>query len=98
MAEWIHDKHGRAKAILDGNSIFDSHGHHRLWVCYGGIFDKHGHQWGEKFNRRKWDKLTRRVYIYKLAFRVNEELKMNKDNYYNFILNQFNGSRCSKAQ
>ena len=47
------------------------------------------HHWGEKFDQRKWDRLTSEVCFHKLAFRVSEEVKKNKENYYNYILNQF---------
>ena len=45
------------------------------------------HHWGEEFDQKKWDKLTARVFFHKLAFRVSEETKRNRNNYYNYILN-----------
>ena len=45
------------------------------------------HHWGEKFEQKKWDKLTSQVCFHKLAFRVNGNVRGNKDNYYNCILN-----------
>lgn len=45
------------------------------------------HQWGESFDQKKWDNLTSKVGFHKLAFRVNENIKNNKGNYYNYILN-----------
>lgn len=45
------------------------------------------HHLGEKFNQHNWDKLTQRVCFHKLAFRIPQEVKDNKENYYNFILN-----------
>ena len=43
--------------------------------------------WGEKFNQKKFDRLTSHVCFHKLAFRVHESIKNDKDNYYNHILN-----------
>ncbi len=48
------------------------------------------HHWGEKFDQKKWDKLTSRVCFHKLAFRTNDSVKANRDNYYNYILNTYN--------
>ena len=47
------------------------------------------HHWGEKFDQMKWDKLTSEVCFHKLAFRVSDSVKNDKDNYYNYILEQF---------
>lgn len=47
------------------------------------------HHWGEKFDQRKWDKLTSQVCFHKLAFRVSEEVKKDKENYYNYILTEY---------
>lgn len=47
------------------------------------------HQWGEKFDQQKWDKLTNQVCFHKLAFRVSDDVKNNKENYYNHILNEY---------
>ena len=44
------------------------------------------HHWGETFDQKKWDKLTSRVSYHKLAFRVRESVRENKNNYYNRIL------------
>lgn len=44
------------------------------------------HHWGEKFDQKKWDKLTSQVCFHKLAFRVSEDVKNNKENYYNYIM------------
>ena len=52
------------------------------------------HHWGEKFDQKKWDKLTSQVCFHKLAFRVGEDTKKNKESYYYHIIEQFNGSRC----
>lgn len=43
--------------------------------------------WGEKFNQERWDRLTSKVCFHKLAFRVNESVKNDNENYYNHILN-----------
>jgi len=45
------------------------------------------HHWGEKFDRKKWNKLTSHVCFHKLAFRVSKDMKNNRENYYNYILN-----------
>ena len=45
------------------------------------------HHWGEKFNQKKWDKLTSQVCFHKLAFRVSDSVKNDKENFYNHILN-----------
>lgn len=52
------------------------------------------HHWGEKFEQKKWDKLTSQVCFHKLAFRVGEDTKKNNESYYYHIIEQFNGSRC----
>ena len=44
------------------------------------------HHWGEKFDQRKWDKLSSEVCFHKLAFRVSDSVKNDKENYYNHIL------------
>lgn len=47
------------------------------------------HHWGEKFDQKKWDKLTSQVCFHKLAFRVGEDVQNNKENYYNYILTEY---------
>ncbi len=47
------------------------------------------HNWGEKFDQKKWDKLTDQVCFHKLAFRVGEDDQNNKENYYNYILTEY---------
>jgi len=47
------------------------------------------HHWGEKFDQKKWDKLTSQVCFHKLAFRVSESVKEDKENYYNHILAEY---------
>ena len=47
------------------------------------------HHWGEKFDQRKWDRLTSEVCFHKLAFRVREDIKKDKENYYNYILTEY---------
>ncbi len=44
------------------------------------------HHLGDKFNQVKWDKLTQRVNFHKLAFRVSNEVKRDKENYFNMII------------
>ena len=50
------------------------------------------HHWGEKFDQKKWEKLTSQVGFHKLAFRVGEKVRNDKANYYNYILKEY-GSR-----
>lgn len=47
------------------------------------------HRWGERFDQKKWDRLTERVCFHKLAFRVSEKVNENKGDYYNYILNTY---------
>ena len=47
------------------------------------------HHWGEKFDQKKWDRLVANVSFHKLAFRVNENITENKENYYNYILSEY---------
>lgn len=47
------------------------------------------HHWGDKFEQKKWDKLTSQVCVHKLAFRVGEDVQNNKENYYNYILTEY---------
>lgn len=45
--------------------------------------------WDEQFVQKKWDNLSSNVSFHKLAFRLNEEVKNKKDNYYNYILAEY---------
>ena len=47
------------------------------------------HHWGEKFEQKKWDKLTSQVCFHKLAFRVGENVTKDKENYYNYLLTEY---------
>ena len=47
------------------------------------------HHWGEAFDQKKWDKLISKVCFHKLAFRTNELVKQNKDDYYNWIISKY---------
>lgn len=47
------------------------------------------HHWGEKFDQKKWDKLTNQVSFHKLAFRIDENVKRDKENFYNHILSEY---------
>ena len=47
------------------------------------------HHWGEKFDQGKWDRLTSEVCFHKLAFRVSDSVKNDKENYYNYILTEY---------
>lgn len=49
------------------------------------------HHWGETFEQKKWNRLIENVCFHKLAFRVNENIKKDKENYYNYILNSYKG-------
>ena len=42
--------------------------------------------WDEPFNQEQWDRLVSKVAFHKLSHRVSEEVKNNKDNYYNYII------------
>ena len=42
--------------------------------------------WNESFSQKKWDKLTSIVDFHKLTYRVDEKIKEDKNNYYNWIL------------
>ncbi len=42
--------------------------------------------WNEPFNQKQWDRLVSKVAFHKLSHRVSEEVKNNKDNYYNHII------------
>ena len=48
------------------------------------------HHWDEKFNQTKWDRLVDNVCFHKLAFRLDDNIKTNKDNYYNYIISIYN--------
>lgn len=47
------------------------------------------HHWGEKYDQKKWDNLTSQVCFHKLAFRVNDHIKKDQENYYNHILSEY---------
>ena len=47
------------------------------------------HHWGERFDQRKWDKLTSQVCFHKLSHRVEDSVKSDKDNYYNAIIKMY---------
>ncbi len=44
------------------------------------------HHLGDTFNKDQWDKLVSRVSFHKLSFRLSDDIKTNKDNYYNYVL------------
>ena len=48
------------------------------------------HHWDEKFNQTKWDRLVDNVCFHKLAFRLEDNIIINKDNYYNYIISIYN--------
>ena len=45
--------------------------------------------WGEPFNQKKWDKLTSIVNFHKLVYTIDDHVKKDKGNYYNWILEKF---------
>lgn len=47
------------------------------------------HHWNETFDKKKWDKLTNNVCIHKLAFRIDQKIIDNKENYYNKIIEEY---------
>ena len=47
------------------------------------------HHLNETFSQNKWDKLRGRVRFHKLAFRLNDDIKNNKENYFNHILSTY---------
>ena len=47
------------------------------------------HHWGEKFDQRKWDKLTSEVCFHKLAFRIDNSITNNPNNYYSKIIRDY---------
>lgn len=49
------------------------------------------HHWDETFEHKKWEKLTEIVCFHKLAFRIGDDVKTNKGNYYNHILEAYGG-------
>ena len=44
------------------------------------------HHLGDSFNKEQWDRLVSEVSFHKLAYRLSDEIKNNKDNYYNYVL------------
>lgn len=44
------------------------------------------HHLGDTFNQEQWDKLISKVSFHKLAYRLSDDIKNNKDNYYNYVL------------
>ncbi len=47
------------------------------------------HHLGDKFDLEKWDKLTQRVCFHKLAFRVSDNVKADKEDYFNKIVQMY---------
>lgn len=47
------------------------------------------HHLGDTFNKEQWDKLISKVSFHKLAFRLSDDIKDNKDNYYNYVLKSY---------
>ena len=45
--------------------------------------------WEEPFNQKKWDKLTSIVDFHKLTYRIDEKIKEDNNNYYNWILENY---------
>ena len=44
------------------------------------------HHLGDAFNKEQWDKLVSKVSFHKLAYRLSDDIKNNKSNYYNYVL------------
>ena len=42
--------------------------------------------WAEPFKQAKWDKVTTRVSFHKLAHQVDDSVKDDSGNYYNYIV------------
>ena len=42
--------------------------------------------WNEPFKQEQWDRLVSKVAFHKLSYRVSDEVRNNKDNYYNHIM------------
>lgn len=49
--------------------------------------------WEKPFSQKTWDKLTSIVDIHKLTYRIDDAIKKDKGNYYNWVLKEFNLSR-----
>ena len=47
------------------------------------------HHWSGIFDHKKWEDLISKVCFHKLAFRVNENVKNIKENYYYYILSEY---------
>ena len=45
--------------------------------------------WGETFSQKKWDKLTSIVNFHKLAYTIDDKVKQDKGNFYNFVLRKY---------
>ena len=45
--------------------------------------------WGEEFDYEKWENLNSKVSFHNLAYRVNENVNNDKENYINHILNTY---------
>ncbi len=47
------------------------------------------HHWGEDFELTRWNKLVEKVSFHKLTFRVSQNVKANKNDYYNWIISNY---------
>lgn len=45
--------------------------------------------WDELYNQKKWGKLTSLVNFHKLYYRIDDKLNKDKDNYYNWIIEEY---------
>ena len=45
-----------------------------------------GYNWGKRFDKEKWDRLTSKVCFHKLSYNVRDKVKKDKGNYYHFIV------------
>lgn len=46
--------------------------------------------WGKKYEKVKWERLTSKVCFHKLAYTVRDDVERQDNNYYNYILHSYN--------
>ena len=49
-----------------------------------------GHNWGRTFQQETWEKLVSMVSFHKLTYKVEDSVLKDNNNYYNFIIRNFN--------
>ena len=47
------------------------------------------HHWSEPFNQEQWDRLVGRTNFHKLTYMVEEKVKRDEGNYYNYVINEY---------